>query len=101
MKSRAFYVASRTPPVVERRSAPLPWLRRIDSDLFQRKRRLRKEAPPLSIKEVTKSAERDAILLALKESGNNKSEAARRLGIHRTQLYKKLRKYGLHTGSVG
>lgn len=59
-------------------------------------RRLRKEAPPLSIKEVTKNAERDAILLALKESGNNKSEAARRLGIHRTQLYKKLRKYGLH-----
>ncbi|WP_269433848.1 helix-turn-helix domain-containing protein [Desulfosarcina widdelii] len=53
------------------------------------------------MKEVTKNAERDTILLALKESGNNKSEAARRLGIHRTQLYKKLRKYGLHIGSVG
>lgn len=68
---------------------------------LRRERRLPMESLPLSIKEVTKNAERDAILLALKESGNNKSEAARRLGIHRTQLYKKLSKYGLHNVWAG
>jgi PAS domain S-box-containing protein len=40
-------------------------------------------------------AEKEAIVLALKESGHNKALAARILGIHRTLLYKKLQKYGL------
>jgi DNA-binding NtrC family response regulator len=40
-------------------------------------------------------AERDAIWTALKEADFQKARAARILGIHRTLLYKKMRKYGL------
>ena len=41
--------------------------------------------------------ERHTIELVLSESEGNKSTAARRLGITRTQLYSRLRKYGLET----
>jgi transcriptional regulator of acetoin/glycerol metabolism len=40
-------------------------------------------------------AERETLLAALKETGFNKVHAARLLGIHRTLLYKKMRKYNL------
>jgi len=46
-----------------------------------------------SIKEVHARAEKKAILFALKETGNNKVQAAKLLGIHRTLLYKKMKKY--------
>ncbi|MDF1799715.1 MAG: sigma 54-interacting transcriptional regulator [Planctomycetota bacterium] len=39
--------------------------------------------------------EEQAIRAALAESGGNRSLAARRLGIHRTTLYHKLRRYGM------
>ncbi|THB67060.1 MAG: sigma-54-dependent Fis family transcriptional regulator [Desulfovibrio sp.] len=39
--------------------------------------------------------ERDAILATLDECGGNKSEAARRLGITRATLHKKLKSYGV------
>ena len=39
--------------------------------------------------------EKDAIRTALKESKYNKAKAADILGIHRTHLYKKMRKYNL------
>jgi two-component system response regulator HydG len=39
--------------------------------------------------------ERATILKTLKSSGGNKSEAARRLGITRKTLHKKLKKYGV------
>jgi len=39
--------------------------------------------------------EKLAIVQALKLTGGNKSEAAERLGIHRTSLYDKMRRYGL------
>ncbi len=48
-----------------------------------------------SLKEAQVQAEKDMVKLALKESGNNKTRAAELLGIHRTLLYKKIRKYGL------
>ena len=48
---------------------------------------------PLSLKDVQGNAERDAILSVLTSTNNNKAEAARLLGIHRTLLYKKLKKY--------
>ena len=41
------------------------------------------------------SLEEQAIRAALAESGGNRSLAARRLGIHRTTLYHKLRRYGM------
>ena len=50
---------------------------------------------PSSLKAAQNMAEKDAIYCALKETDYNKSRAARNLGIHRTHLYKKMRKYGL------
>ncbi len=50
---------------------------------------------PSSMREIQAVAEREAIQFALNECGNNKAQAARRLGIHRTLLYKKIKKHGL------
>jgi transcriptional regulator with PAS, ATPase and Fis domain len=47
------------------------------------------------MREVQVRAEAQAIRQALQESGHNKARAARILGIHRTLLYKKIKKYGL------
>lgn len=49
----------------------------------------------LSLKEVHGNVERDAILSALSATNNNKAQAARLLGIHRTLLYKKIKRYNL------
>ena len=38
------------------------------------------------------------IARALRESGGNRAEAARRLGIHRQLLYSKAQKYGIDAG---
>jgi len=51
-----------------------------------------------SIKEVQALAEKEAIRYALKETGNNKARAATILGIHRTLLYKKMKKYNISLG---
>jgi len=48
-----------------------------------------------SLKDVQATTEKEAIRYALQESGNNKAGAARMLGIHRTQLYKKMKKLNL------
>ena len=48
-----------------------------------------------SLKDVQATTEKEAIRYALQESGNNKAGAARMLGIHRTQLYKKMKKFNL------
>ena len=48
-----------------------------------------------SIKDVQARAEAKAIREALIETGNNKAQAAKLLGIHRTLLYKKMKKYGI------
>ena len=39
--------------------------------------------------------ESELIERVLRESGDNKAKAARRLGLSRTQLYVRLRKYGI------
>lgn len=44
-----------------------------------------------------KEQEKEIILQALQESGGNKAAAARKLGMSRTTLWKKLNKYGLGT----
>lgn len=47
----------------------------------------------MSLKDVVAAAECQAITAALKLCDGNKTEAAKHLGIHRTQLYKKMLKY--------
>ena len=49
----------------------------------------------LSLPEAISALERAMILRALHENQNNRTEAARRLGIHRQLLYVKLKEYGL------
>jgi len=44
---------------------------------------------------VVDAAGRDAVVSALASAGNNKTAAAALLGIHRTHLYKKMKKYGI------
>jgi transcriptional regulator with PAS, ATPase and Fis domain len=48
-----------------------------------------------SLKNIQTSAEREAIRYALESTGYNKTQAANILGIHRTLLYKKMKKYNL------
>lgn len=48
-----------------------------------------------SLKGVQNRAEKEAIRYALESTGYNKARAAELLGIHRTFLYKKLKKYGI------
>jgi len=48
-----------------------------------------------SLRELQSRNEREAIWLALKEADFQKARAARILGIHRTLLYKKMKKYNL------
>ena len=62
--------------------------------IYRRRRRQAAENGT-SIRDVQHAAEKEAILFALESCGYNKSQAARRLGIHRTQLYKKMKKYAL------
>ncbi|MBA7572364.1 Anaerobic nitric oxide reductase transcription regulator NorR [subsurface metagenome] len=50
---------------------------------------------PSSLKSVYGEAEKKAILHALNTTGNNKKKSADILGIHRTLLYKKMRKYNI------
>ena len=47
------------------------------------------------IRQAQAEAEKTALQAALAASGNNKARAAKLLGIHRTQLYKKMKKHGL------
>lgn len=48
-----------------------------------------------TLKEILAQAEKEALRQALAQTRDNKAEAARLLGVHRTLLYKKLRKHGL------
>lgn len=48
-----------------------------------------------TLRETVERAEKEALRQALRESGENKTLAARSLGIHRTLLYKKMKRYGL------
>jgi len=52
------------------------------------------------MREAQAHAEVQAIRQALNEAGHNKARAARILGIHRTLLYKKIKKYGLDEPGV-
>jgi transcriptional regulator of acetoin/glycerol metabolism len=54
-----------------------------------------KNETAIDIKGVQARAEKEAILYALKETNYNKARAAKVLGIHRTLLYKKMKKYNI------
>ena len=55
---------------------------------------VREDALPLSSTDLAR-LERQAIAQALRDVAGNKARAAKQLGISRTQLYSRLRKYGL------
>ena len=61
--------------------------------IFRKKRPI--AAKTASIREVQDRAEKEAIAYALKACQYNKAKAARMLGIHRTLLYKKMKKHQL------
>jgi PAS domain S-box-containing protein len=76
----------------------------VDGDTIQpedlpfhicQKRQGAEAGKPASIREVQHQAEKEAIEYALRACAYNKSQAARRLGIHRTLLYKKMKKHGI------
>jgi PAS domain S-box-containing protein len=62
---------------------------------LQRSRKNISDGNQSSLKDVQARTEMEAIRYALKESSYNKARAARELGIHRTLLYKKMKKYGI------
>ena len=55
----------------------------------------RRGAPAGTLEASRRDAEKDAIAAALEKSGNNRSMAARLLGISRRGLYHKLAEHGL------
>jgi len=55
------------------------------------------ENAPHTLKDETALAERRAIQRALSLTRGNRAEAARLLGIHRTGLYQKMKRYGLES----
>jgi len=62
---------------------------------LHRGRRLQAPASRSSLKDMQARTEKEAICFALREANNNKAHAARILGIHRTLLYKKMKKFDL------
>jgi transcriptional regulator with PAS, ATPase and Fis domain len=64
--------------------------------LFFRSLSVRAERSTAKIlKDLRATSEREAVLHAIQVANNNKNEAARILGIHRTALYKKMKKLNL------
>lgn len=48
---------------------------------------------PTSLKKIREDLEKETLVQALQHSKNNKNKAAQLLGIHRTALYKKMKRY--------
>ncbi|MGD8367746.1 MAG: sigma 54-interacting transcriptional regulator [Desulfobacterales bacterium] len=71
-------------------------IRRSDLPFFLSRAAEKKGAKgEVSIRSAQVRAEKVAIRRALAEAGYNKAQAARLLGIHRTLLYKKMKKYAI------
>jgi two-component system response regulator AtoC len=71
-----------------------------DGDIERRHLSLRPRIRPIPPPSDLSAVERDTIARILNESDWNKSKAARRLGLTRTQLYGRLRRYRLESPSV-
>jgi two-component system response regulator HydG len=48
-----------------------------------------------TVRKLSKGNERQELIQALQSSGGNKSEAARRLGVSRVTLWKRIKKFGI------
>ena len=55
---------------------------------------------PTHIKRLREEMEREALIHAIRISHDNKNKAAKLLGIHRTALYKKLKKFNIPLNSI-
>ncbi len=53
---------------------------------------------PMSIHNIRQTSEEEAIRSALERNGNNRLAAARELGMHKTTLFRKLKKYKIRPG---
>jgi DNA-binding NtrC family response regulator len=67
----------------------------INSDHLSLRRVSAAPAAPNDLNAV----ERETIERVMRDTGGNKAKAARRLGLSRTQLYVRLRKYDLENGA--
>jgi len=72
-----------------------------DGDIECRHLSFRPKVRALSPPRDVSTVERGMILRALHETAGNKSRAARRLGLTRTQLYVRLKRYGLEADAAG
>lgn len=70
------------------------WLQHLPFFLYRRPSSSL-ERGPSSLKEVQANTEKEAIRFTLEKTDYNKAQTARMLGIHRTLLYKKLKKYNI------
>jgi transcriptional regulator with PAS, ATPase and Fis domain len=74
----------------------LPFYLRRRSPAMKREQRTAPfDTGAVSLKNIQEETERKAILLALNSTGYNKKQASNILGIHRTLLYKKMKKYNI------
>ena len=96
-----FRMAGQCPPVAERNPARRAAVRRPRGQrhrpVHQRhqvRARPRATTPSFTLLE---GVERNAIIQMLKETGGNKLETAKRLGIGRQTLYNKIKAYGIDT----
>ena len=51
--------------------------------------------PVVHLKELLERTEKQAVIHALEHADNNRVEAAKLLGIHRSGLYQKMKKHGI------
>ena len=70
------------------------WIRPVDLPKKLRSRPVKEESYISDVKPL-KELEKEAIIKALKMASGNKQDAARLLGIGKTTLYEKLKKYGI------
>ena len=64
------------------------------------KQKILSEPNQSSLKDIQAKTEKESIQYALKETHYNKAKAAKLLGIHRTHLYKKMKKYKIALSSA-
>ncbi len=85
---RILYSMNDTEEIIEMEHLPI---------FFSKTKSGKRRGNMVEMKKVKEESEKQAILHALSASKNNKNKAARMLGIHRTGLYKKLKKYDIRS----